>query len=506
MVQFYIVDAHPNLGTTTRERELETAAMRSHIAASSHRARKARQFKFREAQALGCRSTGPAQSAYGVLFPRRRSSTPSPRHFPKSRPPDEPEDDPPTDTEEQQLSRSQRRQITKLLHIGEPTWWASDDFHYVAEANIPFHEPVHKIFNVKIIMAEYYFELLRRDRLSYAAVAYGEIVLDKVRRPGQNHSKTVLKSLNKALHGLRSNLSQKSDLDEDSMLAVMAIALNARISKDIEAIKIHISTLMAILQACGGINALGADSLCRVMLLQWESAWSLSSNNNFLFPDAWKPYNLYAPVRPELHKSLADLPIGFRRLEDKLSAPTLEVLVRTARVASSGTLLDLPHTEQRQRDFWEACPCLSTEDDPLVNLERLTVQALILYCFRTFPKVRTVSLLFTRMQTSLGASIANQIPESEDEEAILIWCWMCLIDSWTNAREELVPTGENLFAQMRRAFPNIDKTEELFSVMRLFFTNDRFERRCQMYWDRAGPAENPMGTSRAKIDAAQENR
>lgn len=354
---------------------------------------------------------------------------------------------------------------------------------------------MHNIFDVRIIMVELYSESTRYDTPGHAAMAYTQTVLDRFRQPGQKPSLAVLRNANVAITGARQYLRRvKNEPNNAAILAVVTMNILARITGDNAALRVHNKILVPLVRARGGVNAIESESVLGMFILQWESAFNLRTGTDpeILFRDARPPAILsFSPISIELQTLVDQLPMGFRRLQSHSSVYTLEVLVRTARVAESGSLKSLPDTPARYRDFWEACPCLMVRDPPSEpNLEKLVVQALILYCFFTFPESRVASMAFAGLRTTLGASIVDRVGGNDDERAALVWCRMCLIESWTDSRRRLLPEGWLLVTQMRHTFPEIEDAEEVLSKLRLFFSSKEFEERCRGYWDEPQAGEN----------------
>lgn len=522
MVELFFIDSRPKPDLSIRERELHDAHVRSHAAAVSHRAKRVRNLNLKDSknssrakQVLEFTSTSLEDSDRRSLSPNQHSvALSSARRKSESSPTlatlsylipgrqyqeDDSDDQYTVEIGDQFFQSYLTREELLTESIGSPDsfgavpWWASESTDYFTYTMVPFHYTVHRIFNVTMIMPDFFSSTLQHHAWCHAGMAYVDSILGHARRPGQQPSSSVLKKSNLAISGLREHLaSSKGPPDDATILGVTSVSIVTRLTGDPNMLEMHNKMLKMLVQSRGGINAFDSNSLTRTFLLQWESAWNpqTGTEKDSLFPEARPPLGLLYQPDSFLRQSLvARIPVGFRRVETWLSISSLEILARAAQVAASGNLADLPDTGQCHRDFWEACPCLRPSDNPgeAVVFERLIMRALMLYCFRMFNITQAPSLTLMNAQRCLSASLeCRSISDDDDDDDVqtsLIWCWMCLLYSWSQPQHDMGAQEKLWLPKMRRAFPIPHRTDQILAKLRLFFSQEKFERRCWVYWN-----------------------
>ncbi|KPI37973.1 uncharacterized protein AB675_3189 [Cyphellophora attinorum] len=493
----------PDKRATARARGLQIAQIRSHTA-TVHHARRARQrhspvgqqFRPQLTCSVCSNAVLPVQEEV-PLQPGRRRTRSNEESLLK--------DDEAEETDSQLASTDSVPLETSLTCFPDyfgAVRWACESIDYYNNADIPFHDTATRVFNVRNVMAELFNSAFVHQVSTHSAVAFSEYLLDRQRRPGLSPSATVLKNLTVAISRLRNYLLPlDGPPDDGALLGVLSIVVVAQLMGDADAVHLHNKSLLPLVQARGGINNLGIDSLLRVGLLQYESTWNAplgtAKARVILFPEARAPSDpLPARLSPSMPLVDSDglalaVPLGFRRLRRYLSLSTVEAIARTARiVATGGSMVSLPGSANTQyRDFWETCPCLRIEEVPGVpsNLEKVVVLALILYCMSAFyVGPRSVSMTYTGFRDVLGVCLRSRCTaaNTEDESAALAWCCMCLVESWYSpAKKTWPPPGRSLIEEMKRGFPQYHgRVDELTATLRLFFISDDIERRMRVYW------------------------
>jgi hypothetical protein len=232
---------------------------------------------------------------------------------------------------------------------------------------------------------------------------------------------------------------------------------------------------------------------------RWESFWALNSGWT-IFPEARPVYAPVYPVHPfseDLRLLISKLPIGLQALaeERKLAMDVLEVLARTAdaeqeqkKKGSVVTQTDIFQSCQRRyHDFWEACSCLAAPDVDGPNLEKLLVLALLLYCLHTFSPMRAVTAVYNGSRMKLTNDIRKRKRGVGKEEECVLWIWMVLVDSWRSVSGTLLPTGIELMQQARERWIHVRDWATANPILRDFFWDEAFAKRCNFYWHTALP-------------------
>ena len=248
----------------------------------------------------------------------------------------------------------------------------------------------------------------------------------------------------------------------------------------------------------------------------------------------------------ELAWKIASLPSGFQPMAEqkRLALDVIEVLSRTVQAhidqALHRTIVtpsDVFRSKPRKfRDFWEACTCLGAHDETyfdsegmpvkMPSLEKLIVLALLLYCLHTFSPMRAVTAVYNgsrlKLMTDLPKRLRRDIaplcttpsppstypspdtiytssstttvfensnPDEKDskfqetEEAVLLWTYFNLVDSWRAANDTLLPQGVSIMLDLRMRFPSETASwERCEEVLKMFFWNERFLGRCAKFW------------------------
>ncbi len=139
------------------------------------------------------------------------------------------------------------------------------------------------------------------------------------------------------------------------------------------------------------------------------------------------------------------------------------------------------------------------------NLEKLIVLALLLYCLHTFSPMRAVTAVYNgsrlKLQTDLprrvrrrgdvlSSSLSNSSSDvdvdaqNQNEEAVILWVYFNLADSFRAANDSLLPAGVQVMADLRTRFPNMTRSwETCEEVLKQFFWTERFLGRCARYWN-----------------------
>jgi hypothetical protein len=138
--------------------------------------------------------------------------------------------------------------------------------------------------------------------------------------------------------------------------------------------------------------------------------------------------------------------------------------------------------ERRYHDFWEACSCLAAPDINGPNFEKLLVLALLLYCLHTFSPMRAVTAVYNGSRMKLTNDIRKRRKGSVEEEECLLWIWMVLVDSWRNASGMLLPAGIELMEHARGRWEHVKDWPTASWILRDFFWDEGFAKRCEFYW------------------------
>lgn len=371
---------------------------------------------------------------------------------------------------------------------------------YFTQRVVPSLAATFKIFNINNWTPHDFLRLVQNDDYFYAISSSTQFAFDVSRSPDEPFSQKFLTNHNIALLRLRRRLArQGGKADSVVILAVIALAITAGVTGDLEAHRTHVRSLPLLVRSCGGIDALGHDGFVRAQLKQWETAWSLTPQLRITessHPSRHdQPYFPSYPFSSRIEQLVNKLPGGFQRLarEGVLSIKTLDVLARTTDAYSnrdaSGFKADERdhyHHAQRPYDDWrEACPALTTDNtDAKSVLETMIAQALFLHCMHTFSPIRFMGLPYTGFRAKLSSPMMIKHEEGNSEtEDVMVWIWLNLIDSWRVENGwTLLPEGVKLMQRLQAKFPGLDGLISLLSRLVLFFTNPVFERRCMTYW------------------------
>ena len=367
---------------------------------------------------------------------------------------------------------------------------------YYAKTIVPNYAAIWTIFNVNSMAPHGLFELLQQEVCTLAMVLPPKIITDGSWYPGKPTSEVFVKGYNLALSRVRKYLAQRGGrADAAVLMAVNGLAILAGAMGDITAFKVHMQSLAPLVRSAGGFDNFGRFHFVKALLLQWETQWAFQPQFRAAIFSEFRPqYNAYfppVPFFPHISKLVARLPTGFQSLAERrqLSLRSIEVLARCV-VASSGGLRIDPrdqfHPETRRySDFFEACPCLAPWDGttPQPALEKLIMQALILYCVHTWSPLRFSWGLYRGIRTDLTAEVNRYLSANNNLEDVVVWVCLNLIDSWASddSKRGLSPEGRDLVKCLRHTQDVVDDTETTLCRLQSFFTNKRFEVRCLSY-------------------------
>lgn len=363
--------------------------------------------------------------------------------------------------------------------------------HYVPNSAALYH-----IFNVTNIYTAFPLTMLQNSLFLYAGLANALHELEFFLHGPGEPSQRLYVHLGLALSNLRRELQarEESMLDDISVATVVNLAVVARQLGDQVAHKLHKQHLRSMIQARGGLDALGDGGLQKVLLLQWEGYWSWAAEQGpTIFPgDRHNPGTKVYPKRPfseNMRLLLALLPLGYQDLAGQgnvLTLPTLEVLIRTAR-ADKDKKSNVPivrdediyrSKHRRYHDLMQACPALAEPVDK-PTLEKLIVIALILFCSATFCKQRLPTRHTVCIAVCAGKALARfgrPTIMTEAEVDALLWVYMVVIDSWRSRDGKMRMPGLNLLQGFKAHFPDLVTWEDVdTSLQRFFWTDDMSE-------------------------------
>jgi hypothetical protein len=123
--------------------------------------------------------------------------------------------------------------------------------------------------------------------------------------------------------------------------------------------------------------------------------------------------------------------------------------------------------------------------DPDVPFERLLVEALVLFCVHTWSPVRFNWGTYRGIRTQLLHDVhrLTSISSNCDVQNAMLWIFLNLIDAWRNDGDDvrLSGTGCRVLELMSSLSLTFSNEQSMLIRMKLFFTNGKFERRCQHY-------------------------
>ena len=365
---------------------------------------------------------------------------------------------------------------------------------YYAKTIIPSYTAIWAIFNVNSMVPHGLFELMHHEVCTLAMVLKPKIITDGSWY--QDNPDAFVKGYNLALSRVRKYLAQGGGrADAALLLAVHGLALIAEAMGDVATFKIHVQSLGPLVESAGGLDQLGRFGFVKALLLQWETHWSFQPQlRTAIFPDIRPKYVAYfppVPFFPHIGKLVSRLPTGFQSLAERqqLSLRSIEALARCADASTGGTGTDPReqfHPETRRYfDFVEACPCIAPWDGRQAQpaLEKLIMQALILYCVHTWSPLRFSWGLPNFIRADLAAEINRYLSANNELEDVVVWVCLNLIDSWASddSKKGLSPEGRDLVKWLMQTQDVVDDTERTLGRLQPFFTNKRFEVRCLSY-------------------------
>ena len=373
------------------------------------------------------------------------------------------------------------------------TWKAVDYYLY---AMAPSQDIVDDIFNVSSIVTQFVLRMVLHEDLKFCGIAAVLSHQHQHLHPDQDSCPEILKHIHTGLLHHRKRL-ERGIVDNFTIMAVVFFAIITKSMGDERAYDIHRRSLRPLLTSTRGSGAPGLDDRSESAILQTESALSLSSGSEFLFPETRATYVPYYPVVPfveEVAQMVKRLPLGFQFLAKRrrLALDVIDVLVRASDYMlspadrSSGLSQGPPSTAfpRRYRDFWAACPCLGRLDDSegRPDFEQLIVMALILYCYHTFCPTQNLTVIYRAVRRRLTDHVARRMPCAEEETDAVCWIWMNTIDSWRRNDGSLSTNGLSLMSTMRAVLPNLNTDHTVQHSLKRFFWNDDFIQRCSRYW------------------------
>lgn len=418
----------------------------------------------------------------------------------------------------------------------------SMEMDYLATVMAPGQLPMYKVFNVNNVYNLQTLIPLASPDCLHAGAASVQASLDHLRLPRIGPSRTTLKHLGNAIAGVRRTIDKISSeqekigrddgvfIDGAILLTVMFLAACARGMGDAVAYEAHKRSIVAFVDARGGLDKLvDHDGKVRCALLQWEAFWALNNGPSLFHSNrpSYKPEYPEVPIPRTILHQIMKLPTGFQSLAlmRKLALDVIEVLARTSGVEdeynATGTVVDsghgFKHKNNRFSDFWEACTCFGAPDEiitvksehgdatlvPSPNLQKLIILAVILYCSNAFSSTRAVTsfIASTRMKlmtdlprkfaatkqdhySGRGDNLFDIAPDTDVrmERSVLLWIAFVLLDSWRSVNNTLLPQGMEILNLTRNYFTKLSTWTEIEVVLRTFFWNQAFLNRCQIFW------------------------
>lgn len=370
--------------------------------------------------------------------------------------------------------------------------FAAPAVDYYSQIIVPSYTAIWKIFDVNSMVPQTLFELLDTKVCLLPMILPPKIITDPTWFPGKRLSQSFLEGYNIALSNVRQRIKLLGGrADAATLMAVNGLAILAGAMGDIPTFKIHAQSLEPLLRSAGGFEALGRFGFIKSLLLQWESQWAYQPHMRVtIFPNARARYVAEYPTMPfptEVERLVTKLPEGFQELARKgeLSRRTLEILGRCADVSSDHVLpgaREQYHSGHRRfADFFEASPCIMPGQEGPSPLEKLVMQALILYCVHTWSPLRFDWGLYRGIRMDLTAEVNRRPLDVDHERRVMVWICMNLIDSWQSSEGSgrLTAQGRGIMDRLSVICGPIMAVTQITSCIELFFQAEKFMRNCE---------------------------
>ncbi len=226
----------------------------------------------------------------------------------------------------------------------------------------PFNDIVHNIFGVTNIYTRSFLELMHDEVFFNVGFPLLLIMIATLRDPYGYPSQDLLLYRGKGMKSLRSQIARAAKSKAgptDSMIAMVAgLCTLERYLGNFDIFKVHAKSLQFMVAARGGLDALGTEGDLKARLLNWDTFWSLSSPTT-LFPDARPAYQPVFLTRSAVRSNPSFMKVspGFRHLAEqgKLSIETLNLLVRVQKMLDATRRRQFTpankHTRDRETTF-----------------------------------------------------------------------------------------------------------------------------------------------------------
>lgn len=374
---------------------------------------------------------------------------------------------------------------------------AQNAVEYYFQIVVPSYAVLWKIFDITPMVQKSYLELLHEDVSCRPMILAPALAIDPSWYPGKIPSRSFMKLHNQALQRLRRHLSQSQGRpDAAVVVAVCALAMVAASMLDFEAFKAHTGSLDNLISSIEDLDNMGRWAFLKSLPLQWETQWSyFPFTRTKIFrngrPEYIPCFPSY-PYTPKIGVLIQNLPLGFRKLAEqrRLSLRTLEVLARYMDHTSNSDLFrdqeDCHYSGTRRfSDFFEACPCIDITKAEVQSLEKLVIQALMLYCVHTWSSIRFQRSIYGNIRVDLLDEVRMwPTPFERDEEDVMIWVFLNLIDAWQHdgSRDRPSAIATELITRLRGIGLRSWGQEIVETRLRLFCSNQKFEHRCVQFF------------------------